>query len=121
MAIYMIGYDLHRSEGANYDRLFAALETMGRGYWDCLDSTWLVMTEKTPTEIRDELNSISRTTTGFWSCDMEKEPRGSVLRTSVRLGSRINCEAGSHRGVTNNRDCVHEAIQLPVTSRHSRY
>ena len=55
MAIYMIGYDLHPSEEANYDRLFAALETMGSGYWDCLNSTWLVITEKTPTEIRDGL------------------------------------------------------------------
>ena len=55
MAIYMIGYDLHPSEEANYDRLFAALETMGSGYWDCLNSTWLVITQKTPTEIRDGL------------------------------------------------------------------
>lgn len=55
MAIYMIGYDLHPATGEDYDELFAALEAMGTGYWDCLDSTWLVMTEKTPAEIRDEL------------------------------------------------------------------
>ena len=47
MAIYMIGYDLHPVKGENYDRLFAALEAMGTGYWDCLDSTWLITTEKT--------------------------------------------------------------------------
>ncbi len=28
---------------------------MGNGHWDCLDSTWLVITEKTPVQIRDEL------------------------------------------------------------------
>lgn len=55
MTICMIGYDLHRSEGENYDGLFAALEAIGSGYWDCLDSTWLVITEKTPAQIRDEL------------------------------------------------------------------
>ena len=55
MAIYMIGYDLHPVKGKNYDRLFAALEAMGTGYWDCLDSTWLITTEKTPTQIRDEI------------------------------------------------------------------
>jgi hypothetical protein len=55
MAIYIIGYDLHPSEGEDYDKLFAALETVGSGYWDCLDSTWLVTTEKTPIQIRDEL------------------------------------------------------------------
>ena len=46
MAIYMIGYDLHSSKGENYDKLFAALEAIESGYWDCLDSTWLVITEK---------------------------------------------------------------------------
>ncbi len=55
MAIYMIGYDLHRSQADEYDSLFAALETIGSGYWDCLDSAWLVITERTPVEIRDEL------------------------------------------------------------------
>jgi hypothetical protein len=55
MAIYMIGYDLHRPEEDNYDDLFAALEAIGSGYWDCLDSTWLVMTEKTPVQITDKL------------------------------------------------------------------
>lgn len=56
MAIYMIGYDLHPSEEENYDKLFTALEEIGTGYWDCLDSTWLVITEKMPAQIRDELH-----------------------------------------------------------------
>ena len=55
MAIYMIGYDLHPSKGENYDKLFTALETIGSGYWDCLDSTWPVIAEKTAAQIRDEL------------------------------------------------------------------
>jgi hypothetical protein len=54
MAVYMIGYDLHPSEGDNH-KLFAALETMGSGYRDCLDSTWLVITERTAVQVRDEL------------------------------------------------------------------
>ncbi len=57
MAIYMIGYDLHptsASEG-DYEALFAALEAVGSGYWDCLKSTWLVVTEKTPAQIKSEL------------------------------------------------------------------
>jgi len=55
MPVYMIGYDLHRSLEQNYDKLYSALETIGSGYWDCLDSTWLVITGKTPVQIRDEL------------------------------------------------------------------
>ena len=55
MAIFMIGYDLRPSTEENYDELFAALEVIGTGYWDCLASTWLIMTDKTAAEIRDEL------------------------------------------------------------------
>ncbi len=55
MAIYIIAYDLHRPEGENDDKLFTALEAIGSGYWDCLDSTWLVITDKTAIQIKDEL------------------------------------------------------------------
>jgi hypothetical protein len=56
MAVYMIGYDLHPSHQLHdYDELYTALEEIGSGYWDCLDSTWLVTTERTPTQIRDRL------------------------------------------------------------------
>ncbi len=55
MPVYMIGYDLHPSEGEMYIDLYTALEAIGSGYWDCLDSTWLVITERTPAQIRDEL------------------------------------------------------------------
>lgn len=55
MPVYVIGYDLHPSSGENYDRLYTAIEAIGSAYWDCLGSTWLVITEKTPAQIRDEL------------------------------------------------------------------
>jgi hypothetical protein len=55
MRIYMIGYDLHISNGENYDQLFIALEAIGYCYWDCLESIWLIATEKTAVQIRDEL------------------------------------------------------------------
>jgi hypothetical protein len=55
MAIYMIGYDLDLSEGDTYDNLYSAIEAIGTGYWDCLASTWLVITEKTAAEITEEL------------------------------------------------------------------
>ncbi len=55
MAIYMIGYDLHGSSEHDYEKLFAALEVIGTGYWDCLELTWLVIAERTAAELRDEL------------------------------------------------------------------
>jgi len=60
MAIYIIAYDLHRSPGAEYDALFAALETIGTGYWDCLESTWLVVSEKSAVQIRELLKPFLR-------------------------------------------------------------
>jgi hypothetical protein len=55
MPVCMIGYDLHPTAAEDYDKLYTALEGVGSGYWDCLESTWLVITEKTPAQIRDEL------------------------------------------------------------------
>ena len=55
MAIFMIGYDLHAHRAGNYEALFSTLESIGTGYWDCLNSTWLVVSEKAAAEIRDEL------------------------------------------------------------------
>jgi hypothetical protein len=55
MAVYMIGYDLHPSKGETYDELLAAIPKVGTTTWHCLDSTWLVVSEKTAAEIRNEL------------------------------------------------------------------
>jgi hypothetical protein len=60
MAVYMIAYDVHPPQGENYDKLFTALEAIGSGYWDCLDSAWLVITEKTAAQISDELKQYIR-------------------------------------------------------------
>jgi hypothetical protein len=55
MTVYVIGYDLHPSKGETYNDLLAAIPKVGTSSWHCLDSTWLVLTEKTATEIRNEL------------------------------------------------------------------
>jgi hypothetical protein len=51
MPVYMIGYDLHQTHGTAYDGLYAALEELGSGYWDCLEATWLVITDKSAGDI----------------------------------------------------------------------
>jgi hypothetical protein len=55
MAVYMIGYDLHPKVGETYGELIAAIEKVGTPWWHCLDSTWLVVTDKSAVQIRDEL------------------------------------------------------------------
>lgn len=54
MAIYVIGYDLHPTKGETYDELIDAIKGLGT-WWHCLDSTWLVISNKTAGQIRDAL------------------------------------------------------------------
>jgi hypothetical protein len=54
MPAFMIGYDLSR-EKKNRDQLMDAIKAVGHSYWHFLDSTWLVVTDKTAAEIRDAL------------------------------------------------------------------
>ena len=58
MTTYMIGYDLNRP-GQNYNNLIEAIKTYSNktysNWWHCLDSTWLIKSDKTATQIRDHL------------------------------------------------------------------
>jgi hypothetical protein len=52
----MIGYDLHPSKGETYDELIEAIKSIsGNNWWHCLDSTWLIKTASTSSQIRDAL------------------------------------------------------------------
>lgn len=53
MPAYLVGYDLSKP-GQKYDELFKELKKY-RGWWHHLDSTWIVLTEEKPSEIRDRL------------------------------------------------------------------
>ncbi|MFF0595924.1 CRISPR-associated protein Cas2 [Streptomyces antibioticus] len=50
----LIGYDLNRP-GQNYKSLHDAIKALGSAHWHILDSTWIVDTQKTCTQARDEL------------------------------------------------------------------
>jgi hypothetical protein len=52
LAVYLIGYDLH--EGQDYSDLEEAIRNIGT-WWHCLDSTWLVVSDRTAASIRDGL------------------------------------------------------------------
>ena len=52
MAIYVIGYDIHPSQGQTYTKLEEAIKSFG-DWWHCLDSTWLIKTNWTSVQVRD--------------------------------------------------------------------
>lgn len=49
--VYLITYDLNKA-GQNYDKLYEAIKAFG-GWWHYLDSTWLVSTNLSATQMRD--------------------------------------------------------------------
>ncbi|WP_217489778.1 hypothetical protein [Streptomyces malaysiensis] len=71
----LIGYDLNRP-GQDYGSLHEAIKALG-AWWHNLDSTWIVATSKTTTQVRDELKKhidtndellvVELTGVGAWS------------------------------------------------------
>lgn len=58
MKTYMIGYDLNKS-GKNYEGLIAQIKSIANGYWHHLDSTWLINSNLSASEITSSLiNSV---------------------------------------------------------------
>jgi hypothetical protein len=54
MAVYLVGYD--KKSGEDYQPLYDALENYD--HWHELDSTWLITSEKSASEIRDDLTQF---------------------------------------------------------------
>jgi hypothetical protein len=52
----LVGYDLNQP-GQNYEPLWRRLKEFGT-WWHHLDSTWLVRTEMTAVELRNELKPL---------------------------------------------------------------
>lgn len=55
MATFVITYDLNKP-GQNYSSLHDAIKQLGQ-WWHCQDSTWVVVSGLTATQIRDALKS----------------------------------------------------------------
>lgn len=53
MAVMIIGYDLNKAK--NYPDLIEAIKNVGSKWWHYLDSTWLVVTNLTASQVRDTL------------------------------------------------------------------
>ena len=55
MKSYLIGYDLNKT-GQDYETLIEQIKKLGT-WWHCLDSTWIIKSDLTATQIRDNLQS----------------------------------------------------------------
>jgi len=54
MACFIIGCSL-KNPGHDYVELVNAIERVGSRSWPCLESTWIVNSDKLASQIRDEL------------------------------------------------------------------
>lgn len=57
MSNLLVGYDLN-SPGKDYRPLIEKLKSSYSNWWHCLDSTWIIVTNKTPVQVRDELAGL---------------------------------------------------------------
>jgi hypothetical protein len=55
-ATILIAYDIHPAEGAAYDDLIGAIQSLG-AWWHHLETVWIVRSNQKPDEIRDKLRS----------------------------------------------------------------
>jgi hypothetical protein len=55
-ASILIAYDIHPAQGAAYDDLVQAIQSLG-AWWHHLETVWIVRSEKTPEKIRDTLKA----------------------------------------------------------------
>jgi hypothetical protein len=84
MAIYLIGYDLIGKPEKDYEELFKAIESLSSDWWHCLDSTWLIISDRSAKEIRDAL----------W-VHMHKDDHllvTAICRSSAWKGFKDNCQ-----------------------------
>jgi len=54
MGMRLIGYDLNRNDD-DYSELIAAIKNLTGTWWHNLDSTWLVKTDLSASQVRDHL------------------------------------------------------------------
>lgn len=53
----LFGYDLNKqAKSSEYEDLIKKIKETFPNYWHCLDSTWIVVTELSPTQVRDLLS-----------------------------------------------------------------
>jgi hypothetical protein len=96
-ATILIAYDIHPAQGAAYDDLIGAIQSLG-AWWHHLETVWIVRSNQKPDEIRDKLKShigtddqlLSRCVSRTFACC----PPGSSRRCATeRWGPRkVTCQ-----------------------------
>jgi hypothetical protein len=74
MSTVLIGYDLNKP-AQDYPDLIDSIKNLGSAWWHHLDSTWLVKTEKSATQVREVLVKIIDTNDELLVIDVSGDAR----------------------------------------------
>jgi hypothetical protein len=74
-ATILIAYDIHPTRGAAYDDLVEAIQSLG-AWWHHLETVWIVRSDKTPEQIRDQLKSYIGTEDQIFISDITGNKSG---------------------------------------------
>lgn len=67
----LFGYDLNKqAKRSEYTALIAKIKLTFPNYWHCLDSTWIVETGWTPSQVRDWLSPLLDANDELFSVDI---------------------------------------------------
>jgi hypothetical protein len=119
MPVYMIGYDLHPSEGEKYDDLYTALEAIGSGYWDYRPRRSSHNVERQGDPLARE-NPLGAPVVPVWTADRS---RTGLQELAAMIGARVQETPRRRRSGTDlprhRRTARRGATQRPeVVKRH---
>lgn len=77
MSKILIGYDLNKT-GKDYTSLIDGIKKAFPTYWHCLDSTWIVVTDSTPPQVRDYLRQFLDANDELFVVDITGKPAAWV-------------------------------------------
>jgi hypothetical protein len=92
MSCYLIGCDLS-SPGHDYIALIEAIEGLGEKCLHCLNSAWLVVSDKSAAEIRDELKPYIDRNDHLLVCELSGEAAWRGASKDFSAGLRLVLDA----------------------------
>lgn len=82
MKVYQINYDLRKQR--NYDALYQKIKAYGK-WCHPLESCWMVVTEKSAVQIRDELLSVMDSDDGLLVTRLKGEAAWRKLNSNTKM------------------------------------
>lgn len=72
-SVHLVTYDLNKP-GQDYPGLYDAIKAQSNGaWWHHLDSTWLIATNRTPSQVKDAIKQVVDSSDSFLVVDITRD------------------------------------------------